>query len=111
MKKKIILSVLIIALLLTGFCLYMDTHYVVTVLEDVEMTEDEILKEMPEIAMTEADLALKEYVMALPEVKTILAQGESAGSEDFEGYAFPMEEAAALLAAGEAWDEAAALFK
>ena len=38
------------------------------------MTKEEILAEMPEIAVTEQDEKLEDYVMGLPEVQELLAQ-------------------------------------
>ena len=39
-----------------------------------DMTKEEILAEMPEIAVTEQDEKLEDYVMGLPEVQELLAQ-------------------------------------
>lgn len=82
MKKKFILPILLVVLLVIAFCYYKYSHNATWQLVEIEMTDDEILKEMPDIALTEADHALENFVVALPEVQE--AVKKSSNSESIE---------------------------
>lgn len=45
-----------------------------------EMTQEKILKECPEIVITEEDLALEEFILELPEVQMMIKQSKENGS-------------------------------
>ena len=88
MKKQTWIEILVIAALAAGW-FYMEKTESLTVFVKEDMTKEEILAEMPEIAVTEQDEALEDYVMGLPEVQELLAQPD--------GGSIPNEKEAALL--------------
>lgn len=85
MKKQTWIEILVIAALAVGW-FYMEKTESLTVFVKEDMTKEEILAEMPEIAVTEQDEKLEDYVMGLPEVQELLAQpdGGSIHSEQRE---------------------------
>ena len=72
MKKKAVYLLLILVLAICGWILYMETHYADSTLTPVQMTEEEILAELPELAITDADEALQQAVLAMPQVQQVL---------------------------------------
>ena len=82
MKKQTWIEILVIAALAAGW-FYMEKTESLTIFVKEEMTKEEILAEMPEIAITEQDEKLEDYVMGLPEVQELLAQPEG-GSIPYE---------------------------
>ena len=93
MKKKSI-KILCALLILGGiFCLYMESRYSMHHVVKADMAEAEILVQMPDIAISEKDHALEEYVLSLPEVQAAL--GDAKESE--YGTDIPAEEMAVLL--------------
>jgi len=79
MKKKLLIVFCIVILVLAGFCLYMETHFSMSTVVDVGLSEEKILREMPEIAITEDDLAMAEELFAAPEVQEAFAALEESG--------------------------------
>ena len=94
MKNKIIKVLCVILIFCFCFCIYMERNYSRKHFVEADMTEEEILAEMPEIASSEEDYALEAYILSLPEVQELL---ENAEEEEF-GAAFPYEESEVLLA-------------
>lgn len=88
MKKQTWIAMLVIAALAAGW-FNMEKTNSLTVFDKEDMTKEEILAEMPEIAVTEQDEKLEDYVMGLPEVQELLAQPE--------GGSIPNEKEEALL--------------
>lgn len=88
MKKQIWIEILVIAALAAGW-FYMEKTESLTVFVKEDMTKEEILAEMPEIAVTEQDEKLEDYVMGLPEVQELLSQPD--------GGSIPNEKEEALL--------------
>ena len=72
MRKFILKCTAAILLVLLVFCLVMEVRFHGTIITDAKMTEDEILKEMPSIAVSETDLEMEKYVLSLPEVQALL---------------------------------------
>ena len=98
MKKKVLIAALIILAFLIAFWAYMELNYDVRTMVPSSMTEEEIAAEMPEIVISEADLALRDYVLSQPQIQEIVA-GLLAEDEDTrKGEALPQGEAEALLA-------------
>ncbi|MBQ6948443.1 MAG: hypothetical protein IJN41_02040 [Firmicutes bacterium] len=79
MKKKLLIVFCIVILVIAGFCLYMETHFSMSTVVDVGLSEEKILREMPEIAITENDLAMAEELFAAPEVQEAFADLEESG--------------------------------
>lgn len=73
MKKRIWIPILIF-LLLAAFELVMEHRYSTTVVVPDNVADEEILAEMPEIAVLEEDHALEAYVLALPQVQEMLVR-------------------------------------
>lgn len=74
--KKITWIEIIVVLVLAAGWFYMEKTESLTVFVKEDMTKEEILAEMPEIAVTEQDEKLEAYVLALPEVQELLGQPE-----------------------------------
>lgn len=76
MKK--ILSIAVCALLLAaiGVLAYYETHFTCYESKEVPISDEKILKEMPDIALTDADLALGETILSTPEVIEAMRSGE-----------------------------------
>ena len=88
MKKQTWIEILVIAALAAGW-FYMEKTESLTIFVKEDMTKEEILAEMPEIAVTEQDEKLEDYVMGLPEVQELLSQPD--------GGSIPNEKEEALL--------------
>lgn len=88
MKKQTWIGIIVILVLVAGW-FYMEKTKSLTTFVKEDMTKEEILAEMPEIAVTEQDEKLEDYVMALPEVQELLAQPD--------GGSIPNEKEEALL--------------
>ena len=76
------------------FCAYQEAHFASYTNEYIPITEEAAQRECPEIVLTEADQALKEAVLALPEVQTALrntrpAPGESDKSGPWRTQSIP----------------------
>lgn len=69
MKRVFLSSALALLVVLCGFCLYMEVHFSTTAYVAVEMSQEELLSEMPEAALTPEDDALRDALLALPEVQ------------------------------------------
>lgn len=76
MNKIIKYTILVIMLAFVGFCIFMESRYSTIHMIKSEMTEEKILKEYPEIAITEEDLALEAYILGLPEVQMMIDQSK-----------------------------------
>ena len=83
MKKRIWIPILVILLLLAAFELTMEQRYSIETIVPADVSDEEILSEMPEISITEEDRALEAYVLALPQVQEMLvrADGDSTKRE------------------------------
>ena len=93
MKKKII-KILCVILILGGiFCLHMESRYSMDHVVKADLTEAEILAKMPDIAISEKDYALEEYVLSLPEVQEALEKAK----ESEYGADIPEEKMKVLL--------------
>ena len=85
-KKKVLLIVLAVLLLAGVAMAWMEVRHGGSEVRPVRMTEAEILEEQPQIAMTEQDEALRQAVLAMPQV-------QQAGREDMKIPAAEAEEA------------------
>ena len=73
MKKITWIEIVVVLALVAGW-FYMEKTESLTIFVKEDMTKEEILAEMPEIAVTEQDEKLEHYVMGLPEVQELLSQ-------------------------------------
>ena len=73
MKKITWIEIVVVLALVAGW-FYMEKTESLTIFVKEDMTKEEILAEMPEIAVTEQDEKLEDYVMGLPEVQELLSQ-------------------------------------
>lgn len=81
-KKPWLLSLLAVLILgMISWIAYMEIHYGSSTLVPVRMTEEEILEELPELAMTEQDEALHQAVLSMPQVQRALAETKQPGAD------------------------------
>ena len=98
MKKRIWIPIVILVLLV-AFELNMERRYSISTLETADVADEEILAEMPEIAVSEEDHALEAYVLALPQVQEMLVRtSEADGDSALKSEPLPLTDAAPLLA-------------
>lgn len=71
-RRYYLLALAAILLLLAGNCAYMEHHFTTWTMVDSGWSEERILKKMPDIAITEEDLVLRDNVLAIPEVEAAL---------------------------------------
>lgn len=67
MKRKLLYVIGILFLAVVGVLAYFETHFTCYELKEVRISDERILKEMPYIALTDADLALGEAILSNPE--------------------------------------------
>ena len=79
MKKKLLITAIVLLLIAAGFFLYQETHFTMSTMEDTGFSKEKILREMPEIAITEQDLAMAEELFAAPEVEEAFLSLEKSG--------------------------------
>lgn len=77
MKKKLLIAVCVLFLAATGVLAYFETHFGVYESKEISISDEDILKEMPDLALTDADMALKEMLFSAPEVIEALESGET----------------------------------
>ncbi|MBR5471141.1 MAG: hypothetical protein IKU81_03360 [Oscillibacter sp.] len=92
MKKKLVIAAAAVLLIAVLFCLYMETHFTMSTMVETGLSEKKILREMPEIAITEQDLAMAEELFAAPEVQEAFIAVEESGA-----LGCPVSDAASLL--------------
>lgn len=80
MRKVLIYIIWGIVLVLVGFCVYMESKHSTFRMVKSEMTQEKVVEEYPEIAITQDDLELENYVLELPEVQTMVKQSKESGS-------------------------------
>lgn len=97
MKKKGFVVLLAAGLVLAGYILYMETHFATFTAVDTGLSEEKILREMPEIAIREQDLALETYILSLSQVQERLARTGTDGFGEVKTEPVPLKEAKALL--------------
>ena len=93
MKKKIIKILCTLLVFGCVYCLYMESRYSMDHVVKADLTEAEILAKMPDIAISEKDYALEEYVLSLPEVQEALEKAK----ESEYGADIPEEKMKVLL--------------
>jgi len=76
LKRRILLLFGIVLLILAGVIAYFEIHFAHFVVEQVSISEEKALKEIPEIAFTEEDESLLREVITLPEVQAVLGTEE-----------------------------------
>lgn len=74
--KKLFLAAGIVVLLVVGVLAYFETHFTCYEYKEIQISDEKILKEMPDIALTDADLALGETLLSTPEVIETMEAGE-----------------------------------
>ena len=77
MKKKLFIAVCALFLAVIGGLVYVETHFGVYESKEISVSDEDILKEMPDLALTDADMALKERLLSAPEVIEALESGET----------------------------------
>lgn len=97
MKQKLLIVLAVVLLIAAGYFLYMETHFTMSTMVDTGLSEEKILREMPEIAIGEQDLTLKAYVLSLPQVQERLARTKTNGSDEVRMEPVPLEEVKELL--------------
>lgn len=95
MKKYLLAVLTLVVLAAAGYCLYMETHFSMTTLEDSGLSEEKILREMPEIALSDRDLAMGGALLAAPEVQEAFLQADGTGEVRY--VVIPAETASGLL--------------
>lgn len=76
MKRKLLYVIGILLLVVIGVLAYFETHFTCYESKEVRISDERILKEMPDIALTDADLALGETILSDPEVMEAMEAGE-----------------------------------
>lgn len=94
MKKRIWIPIVILVLLV-AFELNMERRYSISTLETADVADEEILAEMPEIAISETDGALSAHVLSSPQVQDLLARAGNSRSSEIE--TLPAADTEALL--------------
>lgn len=79
MKKKLLIAAAVVLLIAVLFCLYMETHFTMSTMVETGLSEKKILREMPDIAITEQDLAMAEELFAAPAVQEAFLSLEESG--------------------------------
>ena len=97
MKQKLLIVLAVIFLIAAGYFLYMETHFTMSTMVDTGLSEEKILREMPEIAIGEQDLALGAYILSLSQVQERLVRTKTDGSDEVKMEPVPLEEVNALL--------------
>ena len=69
MKRNAVPLLLVLALAIGGWFAYMENRHASFTLVPAQLTAEEILEELPELAITEADEALQQAVLAMPEMQ------------------------------------------
>lgn len=76
LKQKLLAVLLAIGLVIGGYCVYMETHFTCTTTVPVNITDAQILEEMPDIAVSERDEALLQAILAILEIQDWLRETE-----------------------------------
>ena len=76
MKRKFLYVIGILLLAVIGVLAYFETHFTCYESKEVRISDERILKEMPDIALTDADLALGETILSNQEVMEAMEAGE-----------------------------------
>lgn len=76
MKKKLLIVVCVMFLTVIGVLAYFETHFTCYEFKEVSISDEKILKEMPDIALTDADMALGEKLLSLVEMLDAFSSGE-----------------------------------
>ena len=97
MKKKVLVAALVVVLLLAAFFLHMESRYTMEVIEPAALTQEEILEEMPQITISEEELALREYMLSQPQIQAMMARAQAKDASERQAEVLPRDEAAALL--------------
>lgn len=74
-KKNSLVSLVLICVIFLGVVLVKNLSYEAYEVDYTELTEEEMLRKMPEAVANETDLAIQERLLALPEVQA-LAESE-----------------------------------
>lgn len=77
MKKKLFIAVCVLFLAAIGVLAYFETHFGVYESKEISISDEKILQEIPDITLTDADMALKETLFSTPEVTEALESGET----------------------------------
>ncbi len=93
MKKRLLMAAAVALLAAAGFCLYMETHFTTSTMVDAGLSEERILQEMPEIAITDQDLAMAKELFASSAVEEAFS-----ALEESSALGHPVSDAASLLA-------------
>lgn len=78
-RKKVLLIGLIVLLLAVGYCVNKEMHYATYEMVDMQLSKEQIVKECPEILITDTDRALGAFILNRPETEALYAQMEKEG--------------------------------
>lgn len=81
-KKRVLLICCAVVLLCAALALWGNSHRSLLYYEETGLSPEAILRELPEIAWTEADTAIQEALLGLPEVRALEPGEEAAFSLD-----------------------------
>ncbi len=97
MKKTITAASIVLILVLLVFCLIMEIRYQGTALAVSDLSEEEVLKEMPDIAISHKDLEMEQYILNLPEVQAKLDEVRYNQTDELAFISFTPAETEILL--------------
>lgn len=72
MKKKLLWIFLSLLIVVSGYCIYQEAHFHMTTNVPAQMSEAQILKELPDIAISDTDKALRQAILDLPQIQDYL---------------------------------------
>ncbi len=87
MKKKLILLFLALLTAVAGYCIYQETHFGTSTFVPANLSQTQILREMPDLA-SETDEALRQTILALPQVQAALNSTSPDDPLDFQHIPF-----------------------
>lgn len=87
-EKKLLWIFLSLFIIVSSYCIYQESHFPGFVVVPANMTEAQILKEMPDIAISDADEALRQAVLDLPQIQSNLREIAAGNSLDSDSIPF-----------------------
>lgn len=88
MRKKLPMIFLALLVIIGSYCLYQEAHFGTTAFVPANMSEAQLLEELPDIAISEQDKALRQAVLDLPQVQSGLRNTSPGHRPDFRSIAF-----------------------
>ena len=94
MKKAVQTILIVISIALIIFLISMEVRFSGSEFRKEAISQESVLKELPDIKISEEDISLKEFVLSLQEVKDIYRCSAGSG---FDVYEFPNDTAKTML--------------